>query len=142
MRFAILALALASTFGLFRCSSGGPPPPTTFAVGAYEYTGLDSSGKKVVAGTLNLTEIKDKSIKGTWELKQVADGSKLGPQTGSGDFSGESGPDGININLNPNTADNNVFLNGKFENGELRGTWTYSTFVGPTTKGTFTAKKK
>jgi hypothetical protein len=143
MRIAIMLLAASMSLGFFRCSNGSPAQPDTFGPGTYEYSGFDSGGKKVISGKLVLTEIKGRSIKGTWDLKQVGPGEKLGPQIGTGDFAGSIEADGaININLNPNWADNNIFLNGRFVNGELKGDWHFSTFVGPTTKGTFVAKKK
>jgi hypothetical protein len=144
LRVAILLFAASLTLGFFRCSNGEPNPPSnSFSPGDYAYSGLDSNGKQVISGTLKLVEVKDGRIKGTWDLKQVGPGEKLGPQIGTGDFAGTIGQDGgIYIDLNPGTADNNIFLNGKFENGELRGNWHYSTFAGPTTKGIFTARRK
>lgn len=144
LRIAIVFLVASTSLGFFRCSGGGGNSPSnSFSPGDYAYSGFDSNGKQIIGGTLKLVEIKGREIKGTWELKQVGAGEKLGPQVGTGEFMGSVEQDGaISINLNPSWADNNIFLNGKFQNGELKGTWYYSTFGGPSTKGTFTAKKK
>lgn len=144
LRIAVLLCAASLTLGFYRCSNGrSNPQVNTLSPGEYSYTARDSGGKTVIAGTLKLTDVKGESIKGTWNLKQVGPGDKLGPQVGTGDFVGQIGQEGnISINLNPNWADNNIFLNGKFQKGELTGDWHFSTFAGPTTKGTFTIKRK
>ncbi|MEK6756645.1 MAG: hypothetical protein AABZ02_10890, partial [Bacteroidota bacterium] len=47
----------------------------------------------------------------------------------------------VSINLNPGWVDNNVVLQGTFENDRLRGRWSWITFAGPTSEGTFDATK-
>jgi len=47
-----------------------------------------------------------------------------------------------NINLNPMIAtDDNVFLEGVLSGDSLNGNWNWSTFIGITNGGTFTAKR-
>jgi hypothetical protein len=143
MRIAFLIVTLAMSLSLYKCANGGGAPASdSFAVGAYEYSGYDEAGKKVISGRLNLTEIKGQDIKGTWELKQVGAAEKIGPQVGTGNFVGQVESNRVNINLNPDWNDNNIFLSGNFEKGELRGDWHFSTFAGAASKGTFVAKKK
>jgi hypothetical protein len=43
------------------------------------------------------------------------------------------------VGLNPDAADNNVYLVADTRGGCLSGRWVYSTFVGPVSGGTFTA---
>src|SRR4029079_15104271 len=114
----------------------------SFTPGSYEYSGYDEAGKKVISGRLNLTEIKGQDTKGKWELKQVGKAGKLGPQVGTGNLVGQVESNQVNINLNPDWNDNNIFLSSKFAKGELRGDWHFSTFAGAASKGTFVAKKK
>ncbi|MEO6391324.1 MAG: hypothetical protein ABIP75_05685 [Pyrinomonadaceae bacterium] len=144
MRFAIMIISVAMALSFFKCGNGaGTPTANSFTPGVYEYTGFDTSGKKVISGRLELKEIKDRSLKGTWQLTKVgSDDIKLGPQVGTGEFVGSYEEKRVDLNLNPFMADNNVFIAGQMENGELKGSWSYSGFAGPITKGTFVAKRK
>jgi len=47
----------------------------------------------------------------------------------------------VTINLNPGWVDNNVILAGTVVDGRIEGQWTWITFAGPTTTGTFVATK-
>jgi hypothetical protein len=120
--------------------------------GVYAYTASDSLGVMLVTGTL---EVKfgedadasgDVAISGTWQLQQSGNGAQVGPQTGSGNLEGSvDGQGSLWINLNPDWADNNVFLAGGFSGerfADFEGTWSYSTFVGPVAGGNFKATRE
>lgn len=109
--------------------------PTT----GYSYKAYNSKGDLVVEGTLKLTITKDGDVSGTWTLAKKGQSDSVGPQVGTGMLDGKKDGATININLNPGWADNNVFLNGKIENGKIIGKWSWSTFIGPTSEGNFEA---
>ena len=109
--------------------------PTT----GYSYKAYNSKGDLVVEGTLKLTVTKEGDVSGTWTLAKKGQSDNVGPQVGSGSLSGKRDGSSISINLNPGWADNNVFLNGKIEGTAITGTWSWSTFAGPTSEGRFEA---
>jgi len=45
------------------------------------------------------------------------------------------------INLNPEWADNNVFLEGTIDGNKITGNWVYSGFGGVMNHGTYSAEK-
>jgi hypothetical protein len=47
-----------------------------------------------------------------WRLEAIGDPGPIGPQTGSGNLSGDSQSETIAINLNPGMMDNKVFRSG------------------------------
>jgi hypothetical protein len=110
---------------------------------AYLYKGFDTNGVLAIEGVLNLG-INTNQVKGTWELKQVAksEDKKLGPQIGSGKLTGEIKQGKIDLNLNPEWADNNVMLSGVATSTNISGTWGYYGFAGRMTGGKFEAVKK
>ena len=120
--------------------------------GMYRYTAFDEAGAVLVRGTLRLDFVEaDEAefpvrITGSWDLEQVRDEATVGPQVGEGRLQGSVDAEGtLWISLNPQMADNNVFLSGSFEeerSGDLQGRWMYSTFVGPTSEGPFTATRR
>ena len=107
--------------------------------GAYFYTAYDSLGTKIVSGILWLQFSSSGSISGSWYLQKTDDNDNIGPQTGRGKLLGSKRDSKIWINLNPDWADNNVHLWGKAEDGAISGDWIFSTFIGATNRGTFTA---
>lgn len=105
----------------------------------YQYFGYDSSGVLIIRGWLYLHFTSAGQIEGDWDFKKVSEQPNLGPQIGQGHLVGSVNDSTFWINLNPNFADNNVFLNGIFKKDTLKGQWMYSTFVGATNWGKFTA---
>lgn len=118
------------------------PQPKTFPLGEYQYTGYDDGGVKIVEGRLSLTSRDGDQVKGTWELKQVGELHRIGPQVGSGDLIGGISGSEVSLELNPNMNDNNVSLRGKVEGKRYKGTWRYSGFTGVISSGTFEATAK
>ncbi|MEN3331000.1 MAG: hypothetical protein V7641_365 [Blastocatellia bacterium] len=121
-----------------------------FATGDYQYTGYDKEGSKIVEGRLSITSVEPNrnqheesyEIKGHWQLNQIGNPEKIGPQVGSGNLFGSIDKGEIYINLNPNMNDNNVILQGKIEGRRCHGTWRYSGFAGAINQGTFEAARK
>ena len=81
-------------------------------------------------------------IKGHWRLDRVGNQGTIGPQVGTGDLFGSIDKGEIDINLNPNMNDDNVYLRGKIEGKRFHGTWIYSGFIGAISQGTFEATRK
>ena len=96
----------------------------------------------MVEGRLSLTSLDGDRLKGTWELKQVGEPGRIGPQVGTGDLIGTVSGTEVLIDLNPNMNDNNVNLRGKVEGKRYKGTWSYSGFAGVISSGTFEAAAK
>jgi hypothetical protein len=135
----VLALAISACNDSGETVAGIPPigsPPTS-----YIYRGYNSKDILVVTGSMTLALIDSISISGTWMLECIVPGEKVGPQTGSGTLRGSLQGGRIMVDLNPGWADNNVFLSGSFDKDRISGTWMWSTFVGPTSKGKFEAVK-
>jgi len=118
------------------------PPPRTFPLGEYQYTGYDEGGAKIVEGRLSLSSRDGDQLKGSWELKQVGEPARIGPQVGSGDLVGTVSGTEVSLELNPNMNDNNVSLRGKVEGKRYTGTWSYDGFVGRISSGRFEAMIK
>ena len=111
-------------------------------LGEYQYTGYDKRGNKIVEGRLSILSLESTHIKGSWQLNQLGNPEKLGPQVGKGTFVGEINEDRVSINLNPEMADNNVNLTGRIDGVNFRGTWSFSGFAGEINRGTFEARRK
>ncbi len=136
-------------FGLFlavaglACSDATGPAELN---GIYEYRATDSSGTVLLIGQLDLTFHGDSTVTGSWMIGWAPDadqGTVVGPQVGEGTLLGLLAADGVILDLNPNVADDNVFLSGAFDLESLPpglvGDWTYSTLIGPVAAGRFTA---
>jgi hypothetical protein len=132
---------LALTIGACK-DSGGPvdsmPPPGSYPT-SYSYKGYNSKGVLVVIGSMTLAVTDSRTVSGTWKLDCIALGENVGPQTGNGTLAGSVQDARVMVNLNPGWADNNVFLSGSFDNDRFVGTWMWSTYIGPTSQGTFEA---
>ena len=133
-----LCLVACSAAKSVETAEQGKPVP----LGEYKYTGFDKSGKRIVEGRLSITAVKGKQIEGDWELKEIDNPGRIGPQVGSGALVGSVDEQKVYINLNPNISDANVFLNGTNESGSYKGTWSFSGIAGPISQGTFEAVKK
>ena len=104
--------------------------------GSSSYSAYDSSGTLLVQGAISF-DTKDSTITGEWNLSKIGNAQNTGPQVGTGKLEGSIHNETLFINMNPGWADNNVFLTGNVENGVLRGSWTWSSFRGPTSGGPF-----
>jgi len=124
--------------------------PKPFPLGDYDYRSYDANGDKVVEGRVSITSSEKRRIgseeqtqlKGNWELKKVGKQERIGLQEGKGELVGSIDKDEIELNLNPNISDANVYLRGKIEGKRFHGTWTFSGYAGPVTSGTFEATRR
>ena len=124
----------------FACTENSPSGPS---VNVYKYTGYNSSGSKIISGFLTIVQDTSSIVTGDWQFAPIGNCNEVGPQLGSGNFIGSL--DSLNtlqINLNPDIVDNNVFLIGNFEYSHYVGTWSYSGFAGLINQGTFEAHKR
>jgi len=133
------------------CSkSPGVEQAKPFPVGDYQYNGYDKKGTKIVEGRVSITSLETKRIgkedtiqlKGNWELKKIGDPGVIGRQDGTGDLVGSINKGEIDINLNPNMSDANVYLRGTIEGRRFHGKWVFSGYTGPVSQGTFEAIRK
>lgn len=108
----------------------------------YTYKAYTSAGILAVVGALTLARIDSTMIAGTWVLEGVSSIDSVGPQLGTGRLAGELTESKLSLDLNPGWRDNNVVLIGSIEREKIVGTWTWITFAGPRTKGSFEAVKK
>jgi len=131
-------LQLAAVLLIVSCKKDSITPSLS---GLYEYTAFDSAGKALVHGSINLDAKDSSHVSGTWQLDSVGSPKNVGPQLGRGNLAGNISSGKIQLNLNPNFVDNNVFLVGAPENGvSINGSWQWITFAGITNQGSFTAK--
>jgi hypothetical protein len=141
----ILFVMFALAFTVNACSDGGDPvaslPPLGSLPSSYSYSGYNSKGVLVVVGSMTLAVTDSQVVSGTWALECIAQGEKVGPQTGIGTLQGSYQNSRVALNLNPGWMDNNVFLSGTFDKDRFIGTWMWSTFVGSTAQGRFEAIK-
>jgi hypothetical protein len=112
----------------------GPP-------GSYTYQAYDSTENLIVTGWFSLVFIDSNKVEGSWHLNNLDNRLDIGLQEGDGDLLGFIDNSMITINLNPQFADHNVYLNGSFTEELIEGSWTWSTIRGPTNWGPFKARK-
>jgi len=110
--------------------------------GTYFYTAYDYTGIIVAKGQIELDFQDSTKISGEWDIHRVGNADNIGPQIGSGRLEGFFEQNELVIELNPQYADNNLQLIGKYEYSYLRGRWIYISFIGITNQGTFEAEKK
>ena len=113
-----------------------PGPP-----GSYSYSAFDSLGSLIVGGWFILDFVDSTKFEGTWRTESFVDRTDIGPQVGEGKLVGEIYNSSISIELNPQFADNNLNLNGKWNENEFQGTWAWLTYIGASNWGTFKAVK-
>jgi hypothetical protein len=143
-RLLLLVALMTNLAGCAGRNGKAPPPspgkPVPAVEGVLEYHAFDATGTEVSKGTLTLISSGASRLAGTWQIDPIGDAGEIGPQTGSGTLEGKIEENGfVLVNLNPNNADNNVFLRGTFDGRRFTGDWTFSTFVGARSKGTFEA---
>jgi hypothetical protein len=140
MRNRIFGIYVLAAFLLVGCADLVGSSSDSVKEETYVYTAYDSTGTAIVEGELDITfkKVEDDDnrfhLEGTWDLRQIRDTKRpIGKQTGEGDLRGNVREDSRAwITLNPNIADDNVTLRGKFE-GEsldrLQGEWSYMSWV-------------
>ena len=109
--------------------------------GSYAYFAYDTSSTLVAKGWYKFEYVDSVNIRGNWDLNKIGNPGNIGPQDGEGELIGTVTDTSICINLQPNFADNNIFLTGKFHNKYIYGKWQWATFVGITSWGSFNSKK-
>ena len=107
--------------------------------GAYLYTASDTSGTVIVEGWFTMEYQNSTEINGEWHFQKIGNPQNIGPQVGDGDLLGTKDSSRVQINLNPQYKDNNVFLLGEIEGHQYIGEWHWITIIGPTNKGDFEA---
>ena len=151
MKIATALLLTMMLAPVLACSkSHGVEQEKPFPVGDYQYNGYDQKGTKIVEGRVSITSVETKRIgkedtvqlKGNWELKKIGDPERIGGQVGTGNLVGSIINGAVDINLNPNMSDANVYLRGTIEGRRFHGKWVFSGYTGPVTQGTFEAIRK
>lgn len=124
------------------CSTNGMAPRGSLKSAVLHYSAA-SEGVPLLTGSLRLVIHDDSTVTGTWTIDWVAGAdttARVGPQVGTGTFSGQQLADGtVQLNLNPLYADNNVFLSATVTRDGLSGEWSWSGFPGVLGSGRFTA---
>jgi len=110
-------------------------------LGAYQYRAYDTTGVLIVKGWFTPHIVDSIHISGDWYLKQVSNHQIPGPQVGVGKLAGAIYQGILEINLNPQYKDNNVFLVGRIVGNSYTGTWIWNSYIGNTNWGRFTANK-
>ena len=111
----------------------------------YEYTAYVAKSLVICAnGILDMSIDSDSTIAGTWNINSGAGFSEkeVGPQVGTGELEGQIEKGKILLNLNPDWADNNIFLQGQYAEDQFGGNWIWSTIIGQTALGGFIIKKQ
>lgn len=134
---------------LFVAQMGCDSDSTLLRDDTYAYTAYNDADEQVVSGFLNLEFDNGGeddlwyNIYGRWDFSDVGDGGEEPCHwTGEGEL--EGGVDATtfeegSIDLNPNVTDNNLVLNGRFEDNRFIGNWDVITFAGSICSGRFEA---
>lgn len=144
----VVALAGCAADQVVTEQSPTPQPSTSNVLGvpsgAFKYVAYDKNNAVVTVGWLRFNPDQH-YFRGKWLLYTNGD-DILGPQNGSGELEGESekrlSSHKIWINLNPDYADNNVFITGNLIQDSFNGDWGFSTIAGGVNGGTFIATKQ
>lgn len=125
------------------CSTNGMAPRGSLKSAVLHYSAASAQDVPLLTGSLRLVIHDDSTVTGTWTIDWVAGAdttARVGPQVGTGTFSGQQLADGtVQLNLNPLYADNNVFLSATVTRDGLSGEWSWSGFPGVLGSGRFTA---
>lgn len=143
--FILLAVLAAGLLGCSRCQNKEimVSPFVEAFLADYDYTLTDTSGNKLIDGTIVMKVYEEPEFTGTYTRRTSYVDNFQGLNSLSGKFSGnldEKKKTGF-INMNPKLADNNIFLNFKIYSDSLSGTWIYSTMAGVKNRGNFIATK-
>lgn len=137
MKIVSLGLILTAIFLIAGCSDD----ESTASTGQYRYTAYLNS-TLVVEGTIQIDSLSPQNVTGRWDFHAVGEPpNNIGPQIGTGNFTGSFDGSALTINLNPQMADNNVTLTGTFNANTFRGEWSFSGFAGVISHGTFMAQQ-
>ena len=109
--------------------------------GAFDYTAFDSTGRLIIQGWLMVDTHDSSNISGNWHISKVDDPDNLYPHMSDGELDGSFLDSLLQLNLNPDWSDNNVYLTGQFADSIFSGTWVWSTAWGISSEGTFQAIK-
>ena len=107
--------------------------------GRLQYKAFDSTGTLLVQGWMTLDTADSSRVTGEWHFEKVGDPQDIGPQVGEGRLEGAWYNSVLSVNLNPNFADNNVYLTGKLEKNRFSGRWMWTGFPGRLNEGDFIA---
>jgi len=138
----IFILIIIISLSFYFCDKDNSINGLKIPAGAYAYTGLDSTGVKIVTGWIKIVFDDSTHISGEWELDKIGNPQNIGPQVGSGNLVGSMVNNQLHLNLNPQYKDNNVFLICPYDDQKLTGIWNYAGFPGIINYGTFVAEKK
>lgn len=125
-------------FPLVSCDRCGTAPEQEERV--YGYRASDSTGTRVAEGLIYLTYL-DSLVLGHWSIDEIGSPGAIGPQTGSDNLEGMKMGDSLWIELRPEWRDNNVMLVGRISEASFDGRWIYSSLIGITASGTFSAPR-
>ena len=119
------------------CSSSNGDSNFTFGKGKYKFTMRDSTGSKILSGTMNVKTLENNNISGTYDITNVYNKDFPGLSSMEGEFSGNIIPSEkkVFINTNPKVADSNVFWNMEIKSKSVSGEWNFSVFRGSRWKG-------
>ncbi len=106
----------------------------------YSYIAYNDKDQPVVRGWFTLN-FDSTVISGKWQFEAIGNVHDVGPQVGSDSLSGQINGNRITVGLNPQFADNNVYLDGILNNQTISGKWEWVSFIGPTNSGKFEAEK-
>ncbi|MCI0614497.1 hypothetical protein L0244_16035 [bacterium] len=138
MKIVSLGLILTAIFLFAGCNDDDEGAQT----GSYRYTAF-LNNSPVVEGTIQIDSLNTQNVSGQWDFHAVGDErNDVGPQIGSGNFTGSFDGAAVTINLNPEMADNNVTLHGTFTGDTIRGEWSFSGFAGVINHGPFMAQRE
>lgn len=127
-----------SIFISLACSDNSTNP---YPSGSYTYRAFDSAENQIVTGWMTINFDLENNIRGEWHFTSIGNPQNIGPHTGNGQLEGSRDNGVIWINLNPDWADNNVFLKDTVDNEIFSGHWEYAGFAGIINSGTFTTTR-
>lgn len=128
---------LAVNIILHGCSSSSNESNFSFGLGKYKFIMSDSSGAKLLEGTLNVKTYAKNKISGTYTFTKVYSELFPGFSSMGNEFEGDVNVTDkiVFINTNPKIADSNVFWRMRIRKDGLSGGWNYSVFRGNTSGG-------
>jgi hypothetical protein len=136
--------SLAALVLILGCA-GSSTDTAALRQGRLRYTGHSPAGTPVLTGGLELAFPDDSTVTGTWAiawLPEVDTTLPVGPQVGSGTLVGRRSGDTLQLQMNPEMADNNVSLTAVPSPTGYTGTWSWSTFAGPRSSGTIAVTRE
>jgi hypothetical protein len=114
---------------------------SSYPTGSFTYQSYDTLGNQIVQGIMEIDFVDSVKIKGSWYLENISNRNDIGLQYGEGELIGTIENSTLYLNLNPQYADHNVYLDGTIKEDLIEGRWVWATFIGPTNWGSFKAIK-